>query len=317
MKTFKFSNGDEMPTLGLGTWKSKPGEVYNAIREAIKIGYRHIDCAYIYMNEAEIGQAFSDAFQAGDVKREELWITSKLWNNAHLTSDVRPALEKTLTDLRLDYLDLYLMHWPVALKPGVAFPKSADDFISLEEIPIISTWQEMEKCAQAGMTRHIGVSNFSIKKLKDLLSKCTIRPEANQIELHPFLAQNDMLSFCNNENIALTAYSPLGSTDRPAQFKDPNEPSLLQNPVIAEIAKNHGYTTAQVLIRWAIQRGTSVIPKSVNPERLKQNFQAATIELNAEDMKKIASLDTHHRLIVGAFWKAPELGYTLQSLWDE
>ena len=165
MKTFKFSNGDAMPTLGLGTWKSKPGEVYNAIREAIKIGYRHIDCAYIYMNEAEIGQAFSDAFQTGDVKREELWITSKLWNNAHLTSDVRPALEKTLTDLRLDYLDLYLMHWPVALKPGVAFPKSADDFISLEEIPIISTWQEMEKCAQAGMTRHIGVCNLSIKNL--------------------------------------------------------------------------------------------------------------------------------------------------------
>ena len=317
MKTFKFSNGDAMPTLGLGTWKSKPGEVYNAIREAIKIGYRHIDCAYIYMNEAEIGQAFSDAFQTGDVKREELWITSKLWNNAHLTSDVRPALEKTLTDLRLDYLDLYLMHWPVALKPGVAFPKSADEFISLEEIPIISTWQEMEKCAQAGMTRHIGVSNFSIKKLKDLLSKCTIRPEANQIELHPFLAQNDMLSFCNSEHIALTAYSPLGSTDRPAQFKDPNEPSLLQNPVITEIAKNNGFTTAQVLIRWAIQRGTSVIPKSVHPERLMQNFQAATIELSADDMKKIAALDTHHRLLLGAFWKAPDLGYTLQSLWDE
>ena len=220
-------------------------------------------------------------------------------------------------DLRLDYLDLYLMHWPVALKPGVAFPESADDFISLEEIPITATWQEMEKCAQSGLTRHIGVSNFSIKKLKDLLSKCTIRPEANQIELHPFLAQNDMLSFCNSEHIALTAYSPLGSTDRPAQFKAPNEPSLLQNQVITEIAKNNGFTTAEVLIRWAIQRGTSVIPKSVHPERLMQNFQAATIELSADDMKKIAALDTHHRLLLGAFWKAPDLGYTLQSLWDE
>ena len=133
MKTYKFKNGDQMPALGLGTWKSNPGEVYDAVREAIKVGYRHIDCAHIYGNEAEIGQAFSDAFKTGEVKREDLWITSKLWNSSHLKNDVRPALETTLKNLQLDYLDLYLIHWPVALKPGTEFPDSSDRFLSLDE----------------------------------------------------------------------------------------------------------------------------------------------------------------------------------------
>jgi len=317
MRTLKFSNGDEMPALGLGTWKSKPGEVYNAVREAIKMGYRHIDCAYIYMNEAEIGQAFADAFNEGDVKREDLWITSKLWNSFHLTNDVRPAIEKTLKDLQLDYLDLYLMHWPVALQPGVGFPQSEDDFISLSEIPISETWKAMQACLKDELTRHIGVSNFTIKKIKDLLSKCELRPEANQIELQPLLAQNDMLEFCNQENIVVTAYSPLGSTDRPAQFKAPDEPNLMKNPTIVEIAEAHGYSPAQVLLRWAVQRGTSVIPKSVNPVRMKENLEAATIELSEDDMKKINALDQNRRILTGGFWHAPGLGYTKATLWDE
>ena len=317
MKTFNFTNGDKMPALGLGTWKSNPGEVYKAVREAIKIGYRHIDCAMIYQNEEEIGQAFSDSLSSGEVKREELWITSKLWNNAHLKDDVRPALEKTLKDLQLGYLDLYLVHWPVALKPGIGFPTSEDDFMSLAEIPTAVTWSAMEECAKLGLAKHIGVSNFSSKKIKELLDVCDIRPEANQIELHPFLQQNEMLEYCNKENIVLTAYSPLGSTDRPPQFKAPNEPSLFENSTIVEIAENHGVSPAQVLIRWAIQRGTSVIPKSVNPGRMKQNFEAATLELTAEDMDKIAALDFHGRYIVGQFWNAPKKGYTVENLWDE
>ena len=317
MKTFKLSNNDEMPALGLGTWKSAPGEVYKAVREAIKMGYRHIDCAMIYQNEAEIGQAFSDAFKDGDVKREELWITSKLWNNAHIKDDVQPALENTLKDLQLDYLDLYLIHWPVALKPGVGFPSSEDDFLSLKEVPTAVTWSGMEECNKAGLAKHIGVSNFSIKKIKELLTVCDIRPEVNQIELHPFLQQNDMLDYCNEENIILTAYSPLGSTDRPPQFKAPDEPSLFENSTIVDIANANGVSSAQVLIRWAIQRGTSVIPKSVNPGRMKQNLDAASLELSDEDMKKIARLDFNGRFIVGAFWNAPNLGYTLETLWDE
>ena len=317
MKTFKLSNNDGMPALGLGTWKSDPGEVYKAVREAIKMGYRHIDCAMIYQNEAEIGQAFSDAFKDGDVKREELWITSKLWNNAHLKDDVQPALENTLKALQLDYLDLYLIHWPVALKPGVGFPSSEDDFLSLKEVPTAVTWSGMEECKKVGLAKHIGVSNFSIKKIKELLTVCDIRPEVNQIELHPFLQQNDMLDYCNEENIILTAYSPLGSTDRPPQFKAPDEPSLFENSTIVDIANANGVSSAQVLIRWAIQRGTSVIPKSVNPGRMKQNLDAASLELSDEDMKKIARLDFNGRFIVGAFWNAPNLGYTLETLWDE
>lgn len=317
MKMLEFKNGDTMPAIGLGTWKSAPGEVYEAVKAAIRLGYRHIDCALIYGNEAEVGRAIAESLQSGGVTREELWITSKLWNDSHAPADVQPGIEKTLADLQLDYLDLYLIHWPVAIKKGEGFPLSKEKLISLDELPIATTWQAMESLVKAGLTRHIGVSNFSIHKLKSLLETAELPPELNQVELHPYLQQTDLLKFAETHNVFLTGYSPLGSADRPDSLKAQDEPVLLEDPTIAEIAAKHDATPAQVLISWGVQRGTAVIPKSVNPGRIEQNLAAAQVTLTAEDMAAIAALDRHRRYVDGSIWVVENGPYTLANLWDE
>ncbi len=316
MKTLKFKNNDKMPAFGLGTWKSEPGEVRAAVRTAVKEGYRHIDCAAIYGNEKEIGEALSDCFSEGLVTREEMWITSKLWNTAHLKKDVLPALRQTLSDLQLDYLDLYLIHWPVALKPGVGFPDSAEDFLSPEEAPIQETWREMEKAVNQGLTRHIGVSNFGIKRLSEMMSYAEIKPEVNQVEVHPYLQQSELFQFCKKSGIHLTAYSPLGSPDRPEGMKGSNEPSLLKNPVIEEIARETGFSPGQILISWALQRGMSVIPKSVNPGRIAENLKAESILLSPGQLERIRSLNKDFRYVTGQFWAAEGGPYTMDNIWD-
>jgi alcohol dehydrogenase (NADP+) len=316
MKTLSFLNGDQMPILGLGTWKSEPGEVYYAVKEAIRIGYRHIDCAMLYGNEVEIGKAIRDAINEGQVTREELWITSKLWCNAHGRDNVAGALKKTLQDLGLDYLDLYLIHWPIPLKPSSIFPSSAADFESPVEVPIQSTWEGMEGAVSAGLTRHLGVSNFSAKKIRDLLPHCKIKPEVNQVELHPLLQQPELVKYCASQGIHITAYSPLGSSDRPDFVKAPDAPVLLDNPVIRSVADGRSCTPAQVLLAWHVQRGISVIPKSVTPSRLRENFAAAEIELSPADLERIAGLDQNYRLIDGSFWVMEGGPWTIQTIWD-
>lgn len=317
MQVIEFADGDRMPALGLGTWKSKPGEVGAAVREALRIGYRHLDCAAIYGNEAEVGAALAASFDEGEVSRDELWVTSKLWNNRHAAADVQPALEQTLADLRLDHLDLYLIHWPVALRRDVVSPSGPADFLPLAELPLSETWRAMEDLREAGLARHVGVSNFSVAKLAALHETARTPPEMNQVELHPYLQQTELVEWCQAHGTGVTAYSPLGSRDRPASLKAANEPDLLVDATIASIAGQYGATPAQVLLAWALARGTAVIPKSVDPGRLAQNLAAAQLELSDEDLERIAELDRARRYVTGAFWAVEGGPYTLANLWDE
>lgn len=317
MKYLKFSNNDEMPALGLGTWKSAKGEVYQVVRKAIEIGYRHFDCAFIYGNEHEIGQAISDAVKNGEIKREELWITSKLWNNRHKKENIKGAIELTLHDLQLEYLDLYLIHWPVAHKYEVSYPQNGTELVSLHEIPLTETWQGMISLKDLGLTKHIGVSNFSIKKINQITHDTGTLPEVLQLEAHPFLQQKQVLDFANEKGIFLTGFCPLGSADRPASRVSEGEPKLFENQTIIDIAKKKGFSPAQIMLAWAVNRGTSVIPKSVNPQRLKENLEAADIELSSDEMNQINALDLHYRYIKGDFWCLEGSDYTLANLWDE
>lgn len=315
MKTLKFRNNDEMPAIGLGTWKSEPGKVEEAVKIALREGYRHIDCAAAYNNEGEIGNAFTEVFSEGKIKREDVWVTSKLWNDSHRKEEVIPALKQTLKDLQLDYLDLYLMHWPVAFKNGVSFPEKDEDYLSLEEVPIIETWNAMIEAKEQGLVKHIGVSNFSIKKLEDLMSKTNDNPEMNQVELHPFLQQDSLLEFSKKNNIHLTAYSPLGSGDRNQEMKAKNEPSLLEEPVIKKIAEKHSASPGQILIKWSVERGTAVIPKSTSKGHIIGNLESEKINLDSQDMEDIDKLDRHFRYVTGEFFVTKENPY--ENIYDE
>jgi alcohol dehydrogenase (NADP+) len=317
MKYLPITNTDTIPALGLGTWKSSNGEAAQAVSKAIEIGYRHIDCASIYQNQKEIGTALAEALSAEQVKREELWITSKLWNNAHAKKHVQPALERTLKDLQLDYLDLFLIHWPIHFQPNVVFPKRPEEFLAPDAIPVLETWQAMEKMVKKGLCRFIGVCNFNLPRLIELKHQAHIQPVINQIELHPYLQQEKMLKYCSENDVLLTAYSPLGSGDRPAALKKDNEPSLLNHPIIVEIAQKRGITPGQVLLAWGLSRGTVVIPKSVNSGRLQENFLAADLELEASDLLAIQELEQDYRFVDGAFFKTPGSPYSDIDFWSD
>jgi alcohol dehydrogenase (NADP+) len=312
MKYLTLHTGARMPALGLGTWQAAKGEVAKAVTEALRIGYRHIDCAHVYGNEAEIGQALAGT----PVPREELWITSKLWNNAQRPEDVRPALEGSLKALGLDFLDLYLIHWPVQLAHTVRYPQSADDLIAWTTDHALETWSALEACVHAGLVRHIGTSNFSTQKIQPLIDHGSIRPAVSQVEMHPYLQQDRMRRFCRANGMAVTGFAPLGSKHRPAHQRKENEPGLLDHPEILAIAQKLGTTPASVLLGWAVNRGTSVIPKSTDPTRLRQNFEAADLTLDQADMGTINALDAGYRFLDGSHWMMEGSCYSPHTLWD-
>jgi D-xylose reductase len=305
MYSLQLHTGDELPAVGLGLWKVARQLAAQTIQSAVEAGYRHFDCACDYGNEAEVGEGLQRILQSGTCRREEFWITSKLWNTYHAAEHVRPAVERSLDDLRLDYLDLYLIHFPLAQRfvpfekrypPGwLHDPNAAKPRVELDRVPIAETWRAMEELARAGLVRNIGVCNFNTAILRDLLAYAEISPAVLQVEMHPFLAQENLLRFCKEQGIAVTAFSPLVAASYISLHMADADESALQQPVVREAAQRHGKTPAQVLLRWGVQRGTAVIPKTTRPERLSENLAIFDFELTSEEMKDLAELDRNRR----------------------
>jgi len=289
-KTVQLNNGISIPQIGLGTWLSKPHEVEQAVVWAVEAGYRHIDCAYVYENQQEVGDALKKVIPSL-VRREDLFITSKLWNDAHHPSEVERQLDSTLSQLGTPYVDLFLVHWPVAFAQGHGkFPlrESKSDEVKIDtDTSLVDTWKAMLALRDTGKVKAVGVSNFTIQHLEAIIKATGERPAVNQVEAHPLLPQDDLVEYCRKQGIHMTAYSPLGNNLQ-------GKRKFVDYPEVKEVAERLGVTAAQVLVAWGVARGYSVIPKSVNKDRIVTNFEQVT--LNDEDYQKISQIGKENHL---------------------
>ncbi len=294
-----------MPAVGLGLWKIDRPDTAEVIRAAIESGYRHLDAAADYGNEKEAGAGIAAAIDAGLVTRGDLWVTSKLWNTYHRREHVRPACEKTLKDLGLDYLDLYLVHFPIALRyvpieeryPAEWFydPSAKNPRMEVDTVPLAETWSGMEDLVRDGLVRQIGVCNYTSGLLIDLMAYSSIKPAVLQIEAHPFLTQEKLIRLARDFGIAVTAFSPLGALSYVSlDMATAADTVLTAAPVVAAAGRT-GRTPAQVVLRWGVQRGTAIIPKTTRPERMRENLALFDFELTDAEMQAISALNQNRR----------------------
>jgi len=313
------SSGDKMPAIGLGTFgsdKFSHEQVSTAVEDAIRRGYRHIDCASVYMNEEHIGEVLHKLLKEDVVNRESLWITSKVWNDQH--HEVEKACRKSLADLQLDYLDLYLVHWPF---PNYHAPGCDGDARNPDSKPFIvddfmKTWRQMESLVEKGLVKNIGTSNMTIAKFEAVLPLMKIKPVANEMELHPSFQQPELFNYVVSQNIQPIGYSPIGSPNRPERDKTPDDVVDIEEPVIKKIAERLGVHPAVVCIKWAVQRGQIPIPFSVKREQYMTSIKAITEDfLTDEEMEQIKEIDKNSRLIKGQvfLWEDAK-GW--EDLWD-